>query len=171
MKTELKRVVTIFMAGVAREDITPAVGTLLFGYNPFTESNSIHDPLQVTTIAFQQGETTSLLISVTLGGIQNELAGEIRSKLCAKTGVPAEHIIIATTHTHSGPNTVGMEGWGEIDRYYVDTVLIPMILKTGHNAIQTLQPAELAVGVVRSEVGINRRKQYRDGRVDLGHNP
>ena len=39
-----------FMAGAAREDNTPVIGTLLFGYNPFNESTSVHDPLQATAV-------------------------------------------------------------------------------------------------------------------------
>jgi hypothetical protein len=55
----------LFMVGAAREDITPVIGTLLFGYNPFTESKSVHDPLQATAIAFAQVEERGILFSVT----------------------------------------------------------------------------------------------------------
>ena len=42
---------TRFMAGAAREDITPPVGTLLYGYTPDTVSTSVHDPLQTTAVS------------------------------------------------------------------------------------------------------------------------
>ncbi|MBE6659381.1 MAG: hypothetical protein E7604_13205 [Ruminococcaceae bacterium] len=161
----------LFIVGAAREDITPVIGTLLFGYNPFTESKSVHDPLHATAIAFAQGDQCAILFSVTIGGFQNELSDELRRTIGAEVGIPAENIILSATHTHSGPNTVGMEGWGDIDRVYVDTVLRPALCRAAKQAVDTLQPAELAVGVVHSEIGINRRQQMRNGAIALGQNP
>ena len=56
---------TRFMAGAAREDITPPVGTLLYGYTPDTVSTSVHDPLQTTAVAFRQGEEAPRELSPT----------------------------------------------------------------------------------------------------------
>ena len=42
---------SVFLAGAAREDTTPPVGTLLYGYNPHQESYSVHDNLTVTALA------------------------------------------------------------------------------------------------------------------------
>ena len=53
----MKKNDSVFLAGAAREDITPAVGTLLYGYTPDTVSTSVHDPLSVTAAAFRQGRT------------------------------------------------------------------------------------------------------------------
>ena len=162
---------TLFSVGAAREDITPVIGTLLFGYNPFTESKSIHDPLQATAIAFAQGENAAILFSVTIGGFQNALADELRGTVGEAVGIPVENIILSATHTHSGPNTVGMEGWGGIDRVYVDTILLPALCRAAKDAIEALQPAEVAVSTVHSEIGINRRQQTREGFIALGQNP
>ena len=63
----------IFEAGAAREDITPPVGTLLYGYTPDMVSTSVHDPLNVTAAAFRQGEDAALLLSVTLGDFNTGL--------------------------------------------------------------------------------------------------
>jgi len=159
------------MAGAARTDITPPVGTLLYGYNPHQESTSIHDKLDVTALALQQGEDIALLFSVTVGDLQTELANEIKGKINEVCGVKASRIIIAATHTHSAPNVAGMEGWGGVDRPYVDSIFIPAILKAAAEAMENLQPAEYAVGVVESKVGINRRQQLENGNIALGQNP
>ena len=160
-----------FMAGAAREDITPAVGTLLYGYTPHTVSTSVHDPLQVTAIAFRQGEAAALLLSVTVGDFGTALADEIRGIIGNELGLPAGRVILAATHTHSAPNVSGLEGWGDINRPYVDGILFPAMRRACRAAMENLQPAELAVGVVESLVGINRRQQYRDGSIGLGQNP
>ena len=161
----------IFAVGAAREDITPVIGTLLFGYTPFNDSHSVHDPLQATAIAFAQGEEHAMLFSVTVGGFQNALSDELRQTVGDAVGIPSENIILSATHTHSGPNTVGMEGWGGIDRVYVDTVLIPALCRAAKRAVEALQPAEIALGTVHSEIGINRRQQFRGGGIGLGQNP
>ena len=160
-----------FTAGAAREDITPPVGTLLYGYTPDTVSTSVHDPLSVTAIAFRQGDVTAILMSVTVGDFGTALCGEIRERIGRALGLPAGRIIAAATHTHSAPNVSGLEGWGDIDRPYVDGILFPAMEKACRDALADLQPAELAVGVVRSKIGINRRQQERDGSIVLGQNP
>ena len=160
-----------FMAGAAREDITPKVGTLLYGYTPDTVSTSVHDPLQTTAVAFRQGKETAVLMTVTVGDFGTALCDEIRGKIGKETGLPPERIIVASTHTHSAPNVSGIEGWGDIDRDYADGILFPAMIKACRDAIAGLRSAEIAVGVVKSEVGINRRQQFRDGSIGLGQNP
>ena len=160
-----------FSAGAAREDITPAVGTLLYGYNPDTVSTSVHDPLQVTAVAFRQGTESALLLTVTVGDFATALSDEIRGGIGEELGLSADRIVIAATHTHSAPNVSGVEGWGDIDRPYVDGILFPAMRRACRNAVKNLRPAELAVGVVKSKVGINRRQQFRDGSIGLGQNP
>ena len=161
----------IFMAGAARADITPAVGTLLYGYRPDWESTSIHDPLNVTALALQQGEEKALLVTVTVGDFQTELCSETRQKMSEACGIPAGRIVIAATHTHSAPNVAGMEGWGGVDRPYVDNIMLPAMLQAAKEAVASLQPAEYAVGVTESKVGINRRQQLENGSIALGQNP
>jgi len=162
---------SVFMVGAAREDITPVIGTMVYGYLPNIASTSIRDPLQATAMAFHQGEETVMLFSVTVASFQNELSDELRKKIGETVNIPSEHVILAATHTHSGPNLAGVEGWGELDRVYVDTILLPALCKVAENAMNAMQPAEIAVSTVCSEVGINRRQQLRDGRIVLGQNP
>ena len=167
----MKTISGAFLAGAAREDITPAVGTLLYGYTPDTVSTSVHDPLSVTAAAFRQGEDSVLLMTITVGDFGTALCTEIRERISKSTGLPAGRIIAAATHTHSAPNVSGIEGWGDIDRDYVDGILFPAMEKAALRALENLQPAELSVGECESKVGINRRQLNRDGSVDLGQNP
>lgn len=160
-----------FLAGAARADITPAVGTLLYGYNPHQVSTSIHDHLSVTALAVAQGDDKVLMTTVTVGDFQTALVWELRQQMSEICGIPASRIVIAATHTHSAPNVAGMEGWGGIDQHYVDTILRPAMLQVAKDAVANLQPAEYAVGVTESKVGINRRQQMEDGRIELGQNP
>ena len=160
-----------FQAGAARAVITPAVGTCLYGYVPNWESTSMHDDLTLTAAAFRQDGQSALLVSVEVGDIHTDLCGEMRAALEQETGIPAAHILLSATHTHSAPNVSGMEGWGEIDRPYYEQILLPAVLQAGRQAIERLRDARIAVGTVRSEVGINRRQINPNGSVSLGQNP
>ncbi len=161
----------IFKAGAAKENITPKVGTLLYGYVPDSVSTSVHDGLELTAVAFEQGGEAALIVPVTVGDLQTKLSDELRRLAGEAAGIALENVTIAATHTHSAPNVSGMEGWGEIDRDYVDGVLIPALKKAARRAVEDLRPAEIAAGVIRSKVGINRRQQLRNGAVVLGQNP
>ena len=160
----------ILKCGAAREDITPPVGTLLYGYNPHQVSTSIHDRLNLTAVLFGQRDEYALLVTMTVGDIQNELCGELRTIAGSELGLPPSRVIICATHTHSAPNVAGFEGWGEIDREYVDGILISALKRAVRRAFDSLEPAELAVGETESKIGVNRRQLARDGSILFGQN-
>lgn len=160
-----------FLCGAAREIITPPVGTLLYGYTSDVVSESVHDDLTATALAVGNGGDTALLISLTLGDLQTALCGEMRDAAALAAGVDPSDVIIASTHTHCGPNTSGMEGWGEIDRGYVDGILLPAVRLCAENAVKNMVPAVVGSACGESKVGINRRQQLESGEVDFGQNP
>jgi neutral ceramidase len=162
---------TVFKAGAGREIITPLIGARLYGYTLDVFSESVHDDLTATAIAFEQGGERAMLISATVCLINTELCDEIREKVSAATGVPAANIILSATHTHSGPCTAGNTGWGPVDRAYCERILIPQIIKAAETAIENLEPALLGVGTAESKTGINRRQLNKDNHVSLGQNP
>lgn len=129
--------------GVAREKITPAVGCQLYGYTPDTFSESLNDDLTATAFYFRQGNTQALMVSLTVCLIQTALDADIRKMLEEKLGIPAGHCMLCATHTHSGPNTAGTTGWGEIDREYCDTVFVPQILSAAEKAVAAAQPVKI----------------------------
>lgn len=160
-----------FLCGAGRADITPHVGTLLFGYNPHQESTSVHDKLNVTAAAFSNGEETAVLITATVGEVQTELSGRLRSLAAKECGIPPENVILSATHTHSAPNVAGMEGWGDVDSDYVSEFFLPGVIAAAKEAKSSMKPAVIGIGTTHSEVGINRRQIYRNGSIGLGQNP
>lgn len=160
-----------FYAGASREKITPPIGTLLYGYRPDVVSETVHDDLDVTAVAFGDGSLECVMLSATLGDLQNELSDELRLAAAKAAGVAFDNVILAATHTHCGPNTSGMEGWGEIDRSFVDSILLPAVEKAAKQAAGSMEPAVLGIGAGESRVGINRRQRTEDGGIILGQNP
>ena len=161
----------IFLAGAAKEITTPAPGTFLYGYRPDIAAESVHDDLSVTALAISQNNATALMITAEIGDIQTELCEKTISRIADECGVDKKHILISSTHTHTAPNLSGTVGWGDIDTVYYNDIFLPAIIKASKTALANLAPAEISIGVARSEVGINRRQHYPDGRIGLGQNP
>lgn len=93
--------------GFARVDITPPVGISLCGYGYYLDRNaeSVHDPLYVSAVVFKRGKRGAILINYDLIGMKVETADGIRERLGKEFSIDKASIMIAATHTHSGPNT------------------------------------------------------------------
>ncbi len=157
--------------GVAREIITPSVGSRLYGYSPDIVSTSVEDDLTVTALYFEYGEKKAFLFSITVCEMKTELCDEIRLLLQLCMDVPAENCMLCATHTHSGPNVAGSEGWGDIDEEYCREIFIPQILSAADKAKRNLTEVKMGIAFGNSFVGVNRRQLMLDNTVDFGQNP
>ncbi len=162
---------SIFLCGADRADITPEIGTCLFGYRPDLESNAIHDHINVTAAAFSDGVTTFVLVTCDVCEIDNDLAERAVREIASSTGLPESSVIISATHTHSAPNVAGLEGWGGIDTEYAENIFLPAVKKAALGAVSNMKNAVLGVSTTKSDVGMNRREILRNGAVVLGQNP
>ena len=157
--------------GVARENITPEIGGQLYGYRPNIFSESVADELTVTVYYFQQGKTKALMISGTVCLISTELSHSILSLIEQKFHIPRQNCMLCATHTHSGPNTSGQSGWGDIDSEYCEERFVPAILSATEKAIKSVQPVKMGIAHGVSLVGINRRELNENNNIILGQNP
>ncbi len=157
--------------GVSKQIITPAVGCHLYGYRPDVISEKVEDDLTATCFSFTQGARQALMISVTLGSVANALYDEIAAKIERAFSIPKENCILCATHTHSGPNTCGEVGWGDIDHDYVDEILVPQLMKGVDEAIRNRQPVTVGYAVGISFVGVNRRELTPENVIVFGQNP
>ena len=88
-------------AGFARLDITPPLGAELSGYFYVRHAKGVLDPLEINAVAVSNGSDTILLMAIDFIGIDMGYMDEIRSLIAARTGLPAEHILIAALHQHT----------------------------------------------------------------------
>ncbi|MHB8994462.1 MAG: neutral/alkaline non-lysosomal ceramidase N-terminal domain-containing protein [Armatimonadota bacterium] len=144
--------------GFDKKDITPRVGVELCGFGPFLNRRSIgvRDRLWSRAMAVEQGGRTCLLISndiiqLTLGDTRR-----VRELICADSDLQPEAIMVHCTHTHSGPATGTLAGWGQQDPPYLET-LPQKLAQAGLAALGNLQEATLHHAEVPCEgVGLNR---------------
>ena len=159
--------------GVAREIITPEMGALLFGYPSKPIADTVDDDLTCTSYYFEQNGTKMLLNVSTLCCSSTDISDEIRFDLSKKFNIPFDNIILATTHTHSGPAMAGggFDAWGGIDRDYYEKIYMPAILKTVENAISDKETVKMGKAIGKSDIGINRRQLSNNNEVFLGECP
>ncbi len=144
--------------GFAKHDITPQVGVELCGFGPFLNRRSIaiRDRLWSRAMAVEHDGRIVLVISNDLIQLTLAVTHRVRDYLCAESGLPPEAILIHCTHTHSGPATGSLAGWGQPYAPYLET-LPRKIAAAGLAALANLQEATLHHAAVPCEgIGLNR---------------
>ena len=156
--------------GVSREIITPKLGGYFLGYGSKKVSDSVHDDLTVTAITFSYGKLRSMLVSVCLCLVNNELSDKIRFECGKAAGVPASNVILSCTHTHSGPYTESFDGF-PLDEEYINNILMPRSISAAKNSSLNMKSVKMGVASIDSRIGINRRQILSNNEVILGNNP
>ncbi len=90
-------------AGVVVRDITPPVGYRMCGYFRERLNTGTHDPLQAKAMVLRQGNESAALVFCDLASIAREVSDRARDMASERTGIPAANILIAATHSHTGP--------------------------------------------------------------------
>lgn len=94
-------------AGAATADITPGVGVRMGGYGARVGvSQAVRDPLLVRALVLSDGENEIAIAVCDLLGVSAGLAAEARRIVAEEVGIPPAHVVVAATHTHSGPGTL-----------------------------------------------------------------
>ncbi|MBL7189938.1 MAG: hypothetical protein ISS70_26710 [Phycisphaerae bacterium] len=90
-------------AGVAVIDITPPLGYRMSGYFRERLSTGTSNPLQAKAIVLRQGGESAAMVFCDIIGISPDVSVRTRKRVAEKTGIPPENILIAATHSHTGP--------------------------------------------------------------------
>lgn len=118
--------------------------TWLAGFSVARTALSVHDPLWARAILFEKGGTRVLLVACDLIGYLHPRVEKLRGKI---RGV--DRVIFASTHVHSGPDTVGL--WGPfpgvtgLSESYLEQ-LESAVLECAARAIRSRVPATLFAG-------------------------
>jgi len=127
----------------------------LAGFQNDRPAQGIHDPLWARTIVLESGGTRLAIVSLDLIGLLHDQVREIRDAL--PPSLKINYLLITSTHTHSGPDTVGI--WG---RDYKTSGFDPLywrflknqVVNSVLRATRRRQPARMSVRI--------RKGQYRD---------
>lgn len=143
-------------AGYAQIDITPPVGTDLTGFFSRRQpSTGIHDSLFARAVVLDDSRTRIAIVSCDLLGFSPEFDHRLRTAI-ARTGVvPADHLMIACTHTHSGPACMPLRGCGRMKAKWMRW-LHRKIVSLARNAAKRLCPVTVRYGQHRANMNIVR---------------
>ena len=169
--------------GMAQANITPPVGCRLAGHFYESISTGIHDSLWAKAMVLQQGNNKFVFIFCDLIGLTREISTSARSKISAITGVPFSHILVAATHSHTGPLFYGFQhayfhnkalktGIDPHEKTDYVQFLINQIVKSAVDANHKLSQIKIEVGVTREEgLSYNRRYYMKNGEVIFNPGP
>ncbi|MFB3882372.1 MAG: neutral/alkaline non-lysosomal ceramidase N-terminal domain-containing protein [Armatimonadota bacterium] len=156
-------------AGIAKLDITPPVGVRLAGFDERVfPSLAVHDPLWARAIVFDNGETRVGAVAVDLLGVSPEAVAAVRDSAAA-VGISPQALLIAATHTHSGP-VFWRDSALSADESAYWAALPERLTAVLKEAVGALSPARVGVTSGWAAIGINRREVTPDGTVVLGRN-
>jgi hypothetical protein len=148
--------------GISTVEITPPVRYRLGGYFKDRFASGVKDPLFAKAIVFTQGSTRAALVLADLVGVPAWIADRARERAQAATGIPAAHIAIAGTHTHTGPY---LPRKPEEDPYLKS--LVDRLAEAICGAGDDLSRARLYGGAAPQSpvLSFNRRHVFRDGKI------
>ncbi len=159
-------------AGKASTDITPESDVWMDGMIRSHRSTGIHDRLAAGALAMStDGESAStfLIVSVDVCTLDEKDTRCAREAVAGRTGVPAGHIIIAATHTHSGPATAGH--FNPRETGYVEE-LIGKLVSISEEAVSSMRPAAAGCASGREDtISHYRRLLADDGHVVMNWEP
>lgn len=157
--------------GHGRRCITPPLGIGMVGYASRTEGAAgVHDDLFVNAVVLDDGTTPVVLVGLDLCLLSRDLAAAFKQAIDEAAGLPADRVLVNTSHTHAGP-TLG--GYGEpteqVLAYRRD--VLERTVAAVRQALDDRTPATFSVGSAPLDIGCNRREMLPDGTVILGHDP
>jgi hypothetical protein len=147
-------------AGCGEALLTPPLGVELTGYGFYLNrrAESVLDDLKVRALCVESGGTRHVLISCDLIGLTIEASDSIRIAAARSLGIPPLNILLACTHTHSGPATMSLPGLGTVDPEYTAGIAA-QIIAAAEAAAADIQEARFSHSRETLEpLGYNRRR-------------
>lgn len=153
-----------FRAGAATSNVTPWLGVSINGGMQDRTATHIHDELHARALVLDNGEMQLAFVVVDSCMLPREISDEAKRLAHQHTGIPAEHILVSATHTHSAP-TAAPIFQSHVDAEYLRFLSV-RIADAVRRAVNHLQPAKIGwgVGKVPGQV-FNRRWKMKPGTI------
>ena len=146
--------------GISETNITPAPGLLRAGMPHPQPGLGTAWPLMARVFIFDDGARRAAIIILDLLMLNPVTVAELRAAIAPGTGLAAENILIACTHTHWAPHTVAIMD-EDADFTYLDFVRVRLV-EAAAQAVLALQPARIKAARIQTPGwAFNRRPIYR----------
>jgi len=138
---------TLWRAGASSTEITPHLGSFLAGYGRNRRSTGELDPLMLRVLTIDDGQKPLVIMTLDNIGLTGPDIRRIQQHIhTVIPEIPADQVMVSSTHTHAGPDVVGL--WGESfwssgrDESYLDT-LTETAATQAETAWSARQPVQL----------------------------
>jgi hypothetical protein len=144
------------MSGCAVIDMDVWPGMDLTGFAArYHPSTGTHDIPKIRCIMFDDGKTRFALMECDLLGLDVSYVRQVKKKISEAIGMPEQNVVLACTHTHSGPASMVLNECGDIKPGWLEA-LEPQIVDCAIKAYEDLKPVKLSYGTGWCSMGINR---------------
>ncbi|MBL7856797.1 MAG: neutral/alkaline non-lysosomal ceramidase N-terminal domain-containing protein [Cyclobacteriaceae bacterium] len=134
-----------FQVGASSATVNPATGLFIAGDQPNRKFTGIHDDVFAKAVLLADGDSAIAIVVVDCIGLLYPEVRKIQERAASRIKnfiVLPERIVVTSTHTHSGPDVVGI--WGpEQTRTGRDSAYIESLVETA--AQQVVEAARKAV--------------------------
>jgi hypothetical protein len=146
-------------AGAARTEITPDLRkhgpVYMAGFDNNRIATGIHDPLYARCLALSAASQTLVLCGVDSIGLfaddVEQIRADVKKRLATqkKSAAGSVNVVVAATHDHQAPDTMGLwgpaEGQSGINAAY-NTFVVERVAQTATEAVRHLKPAIVIMG-------------------------
>jgi len=158
-----------WMAGAAETVVTPAAkGTFLIG--PMEPSTGVNDDLYVRALVLAEGDRRVAIVTLDYLGFDFAYTQLLLTAASKATGIPADHIMLNCSHTHSAPLTAPWGPWKEHQDKPFHQMLPKKVAEVARRACDNLQPARLRHRREPTQIGFNRRL-FHGEKIVMAPNP
>ncbi len=144
-------------------------GYWLAGFDNNRPLYDVHDDTFARALVLTNGDVSIAIVSIDAVGVFADDITRIRARVAKKMTTPPDFIMVASTHTHEGPDTMGQ--WGQqtgavpergVDDVWLDKVLIENAAQAVADAAMSAKPAK--VYAAQGHIGDRTRETIRDSR-------
>src|SRR5918993_587000 len=128
--------VPVLRTGAAKVDVTPSElprNTL-----------GVHDRLYARAIVLENGMSSAAMVTVDAGAVSDATWTAVTQQLASEFGIPATHVLLTATHTHSAGGQQGAD-------------YVRKIVEAVRQAREALVPARVGYGTGASYINVNRQ--------------
>lgn len=130
-------------------------------------SDGIHIPLRTHALAITDGEQKVCIISNDVMEISPSLAGEIRTEISKRSGLPYDNILLHCIHTHSAPRFGGASAQpGGSNHAYKERTVEAIIANAVKAITDEASYKGFSLEVAKGMTEINRNRCEATGPVD-----
>ncbi|WP_169979434.1 neutral/alkaline non-lysosomal ceramidase N-terminal domain-containing protein [Tautonia rosea] len=141
----------VFRAGAATSNITPPLGEPIVGNWNAPPATHVHDELHARCLVLDDGETRIAIVLCDNVGIARDVLDVARILAEESSGIPGQHILLASTHTHSATPARGLDRLAPMDDLSGYPAFLARRIADGVvRASANLEPARIGWG--RAEV-------------------